>query len=78
MPKRTEDPAPPFDGLLDTLVDKHGQIDLRFDSVEIRMKGTPLGLELNGNVAVSIHLRDLSDEEKKAHVGKNIERIRGA
>ena len=77
MAKRSDDAMAPFEGLLDTMTDKHGQIDLRFDGVELRMKGTPLGLELNGSVALSVHLRNLTDEEKKAHVGKNLERIRG-
>ncbi|HXQ94469.1 MAG TPA: hypothetical protein VN864_04790 [Thermoplasmata archaeon] len=77
MPKRTDIELAPPEGLLDTLTDKHGQIDVRFDGVELRWKGTPLGLELNGSVAVTVHLRDLTDEEKKAHIGKNLERIRG-
>ncbi|HEV8050374.1 MAG TPA: hypothetical protein VGP88_07250 [Thermoplasmata archaeon] len=77
MPKRTDVDMAPIEGILDTMTDKHGQIDLRFDGVELRWKGTPLGLELNGSVALTVHLRNLTDEEKKAHVGKNLERIRG-
>jgi hypothetical protein len=77
MPKRTDDTRAAFEGILDSMTDKHGQFDLRFDAVELRWKGTPLGFELNGNVGLTVHFRDLTAEEKKAHVGKNLERIRG-
>jgi hypothetical protein len=65
-----------LDGLLGAFVGKHGEIELRFEEVELRWKGTPLGLEMNGALNLTIHLRELTDDEKKAHVRRNLGRIR--
>jgi hypothetical protein len=66
-----------MDAFLDGLTDKHGEIDVRFDKMELRWKGTPLGIELNGSLVVSVHVRDLTDDEKRAHIRENLGRIRG-
>jgi hypothetical protein len=77
MAKKPAEEPGPMDGLLDGLTDKHGELNVRFDNVELRWKGTPLGIELNGSVKVSVHMRDLTDDEKQAHVRENLGRIRG-
>ena len=64
-------------GLLGALANKHGQVDIRLDKVSLGIPGSPLGLELNGSVSVVVHMRDLSDEERKAHISRNISAIRG-
>ncbi len=62
--------------LVDALSDKHGQIDLEVNGLTLDWKGTPLGLELNGTVSVRMHLRDLSEDEKKAHRQRNLATLR--
>ncbi len=64
------------EGLVAALVDHHGQMDIRLQKVHVGMPGTPLGLEVDGKVTVSMHLRSLTAEEKRAHVEANIASIR--
>lgn len=63
--------------VLTAMSNKHGQVDIRLDKVSLAMPGSPLALELNGAVSVVVHLRDLSDEERRAHVAHNVAAIRG-
>ncbi|HZY92733.1 MAG TPA: hypothetical protein VFG07_08210 [Thermoplasmata archaeon] len=64
-------------GLLGALANKHGQMDIRLDRVSLGIPGSPLGVELNGTVSVVVHMRDLTEEERKAHVTRNMAAIRG-
>ena len=73
LPDRGEKAA----SLLDSFSDKHGQMDIRIDKVSVSVPGTPIGLEVNGLVTVSFHMRDLTDEERKAHIARTVATIRG-
>lgn len=64
-------------GVIGALANKHGQLDIRLDKVSLGIPGSPLGVELNGSVSVVVHMRDLTDEERKAHVNRNLAAIRG-
>lgn len=78
MPKQTkEDMAGFVDGLIEALIDRQGQVDIRVQKLAVTVPGSPIGLEMNGTVTVTVHLRDLSDDEKKAHVASNVAAIRG-
>jgi hypothetical protein len=78
MPKESTKDAMPalVEGLVAALVDHHGQIDIRLQKVHVTVPGSQLGLELDGKVTVSVHLRDLTSEEKHAHVESNLAAIR--
>jgi hypothetical protein len=52
-----------------SLVDKQGQLDLELKGITLEVRGLPLGVEVNGLVTVSMHMRELTDEEKKARSG---------
>jgi hypothetical protein len=69
---KDDSPGAVFNDLVGTLVGKHGQLDIRLQRVAVTMPGTPLGFEVNGTVTVSLHLRELSDEERRAHVAANV------
>jgi hypothetical protein len=77
MAKKAAENSDLMDGFLDGLTDKHGELNVRFDKVELRWRGTPLGIELNGSLAVSVHMRDLTNDEKQAYIRENLGRIRG-
>jgi len=62
--------------MLKSLTDKHGQVDVRVNGLALTFKGTPVGVELNGSITMTVHMRDLSDEEKKAHKSANLSAIR--
>jgi hypothetical protein len=63
------------EGLIGALSDKHSQMDLRLNALTLSLGGSRLGLQLSGSVSVAIHMRDLTDGEKEAHVASNIARI---
>ena len=62
-----------FEGLIEALADKHSQLDLNFQNVSVRVPGIQqIGLELNGTITLSVHMRDLSDDEKHAFAARNV------
>jgi hypothetical protein len=65
-----------FERLIEALSDKHSQLDLNFQRVSLRLPGMQqLGVELNGTVTLSVHMRDLTDQEKETFAAKNPELI---
>ena len=62
-----------FEGMIEALADKHSQVDLNFQRVTLRLPGIQeLGVDLNGTVTLSVHMRDLTDQEKQALASKNV------
>ncbi len=60
------------EGLIDALADKHSQIDINFQKTNISIPGMQMSIELNGLITLTSHIRDLTEEEKKASASKNI------
>jgi hypothetical protein len=60
-------------GLFEALANKHSELDLNFQKVTVTLPNVRMSVELNGIVSVSVHMRDLSEEEKKALAAKNVE-----
>ncbi len=63
------------EGVIGALSDKHSQLDLRLQGLTLSLGDSPLALRLSGGLSVAIHLRDLTDAEKDAHVTANLARI---
>lgn len=61
-----------FEGLIEALGDKHSQLDLNFQQTRMTMPGTQVGVELNGTVTLTVHMRELTESEKKASAEKNV------
>ncbi len=61
-----------FEGLIESLADKHSQLDINFQKTSIKLPGIEKTLEIDGLVTLSVHVRDLTDEEKKASSKKNV------
>ncbi|MDG6907820.1 MAG: hypothetical protein JRN20_18775 [Nitrososphaerota archaeon] len=62
-----------FEGLIDALANKHSQLDLNFQNVSVRMPGMEqIGVQLNGTITLAVHMRELTDEEKRALSAKNV------
>ncbi len=62
-----------FEGLIEALADKHSQLDLNFQKVSLRLPGMEqIGVELNGTVTLSVHMREMTDEEKEALAAKSV------
>lgn len=60
------------EGLIESLNDKHTQLDLRLRGLTVNLRGGRVALEVNGTVTVAVHMRDLSDEERAAYVAHNV------
>lgn len=58
--------------LVEALSDRRGELDIRLEHLSLRIPMVPESIELNGQVSVSLHLRDLSDKEKSARAAKEI------
>ncbi len=65
----------PFADLLDAVRDRHGQIELELDRVSLKLPLLPDPVEVSGTVIVSMHVRDLSEKEKNAHVARRVRRL---
>ena len=66
------DAAAAFERLLEAMSDKHAQFDLNVRGLSVRLPGTPIGLEFTGMVTMTVHMRDLTSDEKEASAAKNI------
>ncbi|MCL5672374.1 MAG: hypothetical protein JRM79_04980 [Nitrososphaerota archaeon] len=61
-----------FEGLIEALSDKHSQLDINFQHAKMNLLGSQLGCELNGVLSVSVHMRELTEDEKRASAEKNV------
>ena len=57
---------------LDALSDKHSQVDINLQGMTVRFPSTGVSVEFNGLLTVTSHVRDLTEDEKKASAGKNV------
>ncbi len=61
-----------FEGVLETLADKHSQLDISLQNLRVDLPNTRLSVEINGIVTVTAHVRDLTEDERKASSDRNI------
>jgi hypothetical protein len=61
-----------LEGLIEALAGKHSQLDLNFQKVTMKLPGMQVGVELDGLVTISVHMRALTEEEKQALATKNM------
>ena len=60
------------EGFLSALSDKHSQLDVNLQGMSVRFPNTGITVEFNGLVTVTYHVRDMTEDEKKASAAKNI------
>jgi hypothetical protein len=65
-----------LEGVIDAMTDKHSQVDLHLRGLKLSLGDTDLAVKLTGDVSVSVHLRDLTDQEKAAHVAAAVANLR--
>jgi hypothetical protein len=58
--------------LIAALSDKHTQIDINLQGMNVRFPNTGMTVEFDGLVTVTSHVRDMTDDEKKASASKNV------
>jgi hypothetical protein len=67
-----------LEGIIEALSDKHSQVDLRLQGLTLSLGDSRLALRLSGTVTVAVHMRELTEAEKSAHVASNIAKIQAA
>jgi hypothetical protein len=60
------------EGILEALSDKHSQLDINLQGMSVKFPNTGIGVEFNGLLTVTAHVRDITDEERKASASKNV------
>ena len=63
------------EGVIDALTDKHSQLDLRLRGLTLSLGDSRLSLRVSGDVTLAVHMRDLMEDEKAAHVAANVASI---
>ena len=63
--------ANPFLEIVQALSNRQGQVDIRLDRFSLKL---PFAgeIEVSGTMTVSVHLRELSERERKAHEGRQL------
>jgi len=61
-----------FEGLITALANKQSQVDLTFQKTSLRFPGTPMSMEISGTITLSVHMRELTDQERQAYASKNV------
>ncbi len=67
-----------FGGVLEALANKHSKLELNFDKVSVTLPNVRMSLELNGTVTLSVHMREMTEEERKALANKHVEMLSAA
>lgn len=57
---------------LEALSDKHSQVDINLQGMNVKFPSTGMSVEFNGLVTVTSHIRDITEDEKKASASKNV------
>jgi hypothetical protein len=61
-----------IEGLLEALSDKHSELDINLQGMSIRLPSIGMSVECNGHIALTAHVRDITDDEKKASASRNV------
>jgi hypothetical protein len=61
-----------LDGLIGSLADKHSQLDINFQKTNIKLPGLEQSLQIDGLVTLTVHVRELTDEEREASSKRNV------
>lgn len=72
QPKTTDGERSLIEGIIQALSDKHSQVDVNLQGMSVKFPNTGIGVELNGLVTVTCHVRDITEDERKASASKNV------
>jgi hypothetical protein len=60
------------EGILEALSDKHSQLDINLQGMSIRFPRAGISIECNGLITLTSHVRDITEDEKKASASRNV------
>ncbi len=65
----------PFLDMIEALSNRHGQVDIHLDRMSLKFPFVKQPLEVNGTVTISVHLRDLTEKDRAAHVSRQLKTL---
>ena len=60
------------EGILEALSDKHSELDISLEGMSVRLPNLGMSVECNGHITLSAHVRDITEDEKKASASRNV------
>ena len=70
--KSIEEGKGPYEGLVEAIADKYTEFDIHLQGVNVKLPRSGISLELNGLVSLTVHMRELTEDEKRASAAKNV------
>lgn len=61
-----------IEGVLEALSDKHSELDINLQGMSVRLPAFGMSVECNGHITLSAHVRDMTEDEKKASASRNV------
>ena len=61
-----------IEGVIEALSDKHSQLDINLQGMTVRCPGIGMSVECNGLITLTAHVREMTEDEKKASAAKNV------
>ncbi len=61
-----------MEGILGALSDKHSQLDINLQGMSMKFPTLGMSVECNGIITLTAHIRDITEDEKKASASKNV------
>jgi hypothetical protein len=58
--------------LVEAFSNKHGQVDVNLKRLSLRLPGTQIGVDVSGALTLTIHMRELTENEKQSSAAGNI------
>ena len=60
------------EGIIEALSDKHSQLDINLQGMSVRFPALGISVECNGTVTLMAHVRDVTEDEKKASASRAV------
>ena len=60
------------EGILEALSDKHSELDINLQGMSVRLPNIGMSVECNGHITLTAHVRDITEDEKKASASRNV------
>jgi hypothetical protein len=66
-----------LEGMITALANKHSELELNFERTTLRFPALQMSVELSGSITLSVHMREMSEDERKALSTKKITEMSG-
>lgn len=68
-------PTGPLLEVVNALADREGELEVRLENFTVHLPMAPEGIRMEGTLRISLRMRGLSDEEKRARSERSIRQM---